>query len=43
MRTPYNVDWLYKGMISKKSEHKILAFGLAFLGLQLSLLLYFIL
>lgn len=35
MRRTYNVEWLYKGMISKKSESKILAFGAAFLGLQI--------
>lgn len=35
MRRTYNVEWLYKGMISKKSEGKILAFGAAFLGLQI--------
>jgi hypothetical protein len=40
MRAPYNVEWLYKGMISKKSEGKILAFGAAFLGLQIAFACY---
>lgn len=40
MRRTYNVDWLYKGMVSKKSEGKILAFGLAVLGLQIAFAAY---